>query len=417
LTNATVESGRRLKNMFHTPEELLEKIRLGEDSILELKRIVFAGTKITGPDRKNLSDEMAAFANRKGGTIVFGVDDKTKDILGIPVDKLDAVESFVREICLDIIKPELSFDLTRLHLPSFSGEMLPVVRLDIPQSLWVHKSAGGYFHRVGSSAKEMPPDYLGRLFQQRSQAKIIRFEEQLVPDANFEDLDSFLWKNYASPDEADPIIALRKIKMIGKDSDGIERPTVAGILLGSRHPEKFLPNAFIQAVHYRGVIQDSNYQMNARDITGPLDQQILDACHFFEASNTLSADKEMGRMDSSRFSAKAFFEAIVNAVAHRDYSIHYGKIRFFVFDDRIEIYSPGALVNSMEIDELPYRTGTRNETITNLLAKAKTDRGRALMEKRGDGVKTIIRETQKISGKQPIYQRIGDEELLLTIPS
>ena len=135
------------------------------------------------------------------------------------------------------------------------------------------------------------------------------------------------------------------------------------------------------------------------------------------------ATKEPHRVEVSQFSERAVFEAVVNAVAHRDYSISGSKIRFFMFDDRLEIYSPGALPNTVTVDSIALRQATRNELITSLLAEApvaKTigDVGRGFyMEKRGDGVPIILNESEKLSGKTPTYRLIDDSELLLTIYS
>ena len=83
---------------------------------------------------------------------------------------------------------------------------------------------------------------------------------------------------------------------------------------------------------------DSNFQIDARKITGSLDTQIEDAMHFFRKNRLVSARKNPDRQEIVSFSERAIFEAIVNAVAHRDYSIHGSKIRFFMFEDRVENY-------------------------------------------------------------------------------
>jgi ATP-dependent DNA helicase RecG len=97
------------------------------------------------------------------------------------------------------------------------------------------------------------------------------------------------------------------------------------------------------------------------------------------------------------------------------------KIRFFMFDDRLEIYSPGALPNTVTVDNIALRQSTRNELITSLLAESPVaetigdvERG-FYMEKRGDGVPIILNESTKLSGKTPVYQLIDESELLLTI--
>lgn len=113
----------------------------------------------------------------------------------------------------------------------------------------------------------------------------------------------------------------------------------------------------------------------------------------------------------------------MNAVAHRDYAIYGSKIRLKMFSDRLELYSPGTIPNTMSVESLMYRQSARNETLTSLLAKCpvptdiewvNTDR-RTLMDKRGEGVRIIIENSERLSGKEPVYRLIDDAELLLTI--
>ncbi len=409
--------------MFDSQEELLNKIRLGEDSVFELKAVQIKGNKVSAPDRKDIADELAAFGNSFNGVLVLGVDDKTKDIEGIPLEKLDIVETFVREICNDSIEPPLNVRIVKMTLPDLQGAEQPIIKIDVPRSLFVHKSPHGYFYRQGSSKREMKPEYLARLFQQRSQARLIRFEEQTVPQTTMKDLSKKLWERFTSKSSEPDEVVLLKRNLLAKEEDNSIRASVAGVLLCSEHPERFIPNTFIEAVHYRGIKQDSNYQIDALQIKGPLDEQIKQSMAFLKRNQTMSATKEPHRIEIPQFSEKAVFEAIVNAVAHRDYSISGSKIRFFMFDDRLEIYSPGALPNTVTIESIVLRQATRNELITSILAECPVvdsigDVGRSYyMEKRGDGVPIIMDESEKISGKMPVYRLIDDSELLLTIYS
>ena len=74
---------------------------------MEFKRVVLSGDRVSNPHRKELSDELAAFANSRGGTLVLGVDDVTREVVGIPLEHLDAVERWVCEICNDTVTPPL----------------------------------------------------------------------------------------------------------------------------------------------------------------------------------------------------------------------------------------------------------------------------------------------------------------------
>ena len=135
--------------MFDSPEELLDNIRLGESTFLECKEVRFRGGRVSAPSRDALADGLAAFANCRGGVCVLGVEDGTREVIGIPIDRLDSVVDFVRHVCIDSIEPSIeSVVLQRLRLPSNTGEQLAVVRVDVPRSLFVHRSPNGYLLRT-----------------------------------------------------------------------------------------------------------------------------------------------------------------------------------------------------------------------------------------------------------------------------
>lgn len=406
--------------MFDDPADLLDKIRLGEDSYLELKAVRFAGEKMTGPRADDLADELAAFGNFVAGVVVLGVDDKTHNVEGISDERLDAVETVVRQVVNDAIKPPLPVLIERLRLPDLEGTLRAVLRIDVPRSLFVHRSPGGYWYRLGSSKREMSPDFLARLFAQRSQSQLRRFDEQAVPGAPPDVLDKTLWRRFAGEEDADAAV-LDKLHLI-VEHDGGRRVSVAGVLMCTRAPQELIAAARIEAAHYRGVEADANYQRDARTITGPLDAQIDTAVEWVINRMAVGASKGPARTEVPQFSRRAVFEAIVNAVAHRDYSVYGSAIRLFLFDDRLELYSPGALPNAMNVDSLALRQFTRNELIASLLTRVQIDPssgvGRhAYMEKRGEGVPLILRETVRLAGMPAVYTVIDQSELLLTIPA
>lgn len=189
----------------------------------------------------------------------------------------------------------------------------------------------------------------------------------------------------------------------------------------THHPQEIISNAFIQAVAYRGTERNAAYQLDARDIVGPLDIQIADAYDFVKKNMRIYAVKEPARRDIPQYAMQAVFEALVNSVAHRDYSIYGSKVRLHLFSDRLELYSPGSIPNTMTIDALSQRQSARNELLASLLARCPVllpdyDGGRAfLMDKRGEGVPIIITESEKLSGRKPEYRILDDSELMLTI--
>lgn len=186
-------------------------------------------------------------------------------------------------------------------------------------------------------------------------------------------------------------------------------------------PDDFLYNSFIQAVFYRGKDRDANYQIDAKDFRGPLDRQIMDAYKFVDRYNQVSALKDIGRMERPQYSMRAVFEALVNAVVHRDYSKSGSKIRLFLFADRLELSSPGALANTLTVENLRYVQVTRNELLARLLSEVSVEDNVQIqvnrshfLEGRGEGVGIILNESRNLSGKEPFYE-LFDETLHLTI--
>ncbi|CAC9570163.1 Uncharacterized protein BT3327 [uncultured Gammaproteobacteria bacterium] len=385
--------------------ELLEKIALGEDSTIEFKRELGAKTS----NKVSMGGEITAFANSNGGVILIGVDDDGK-IIGVTSEQLKKDEKTIIEICNDSIKPVVNIATQKLLI-----EGKNILKIEVPRSLFAHKSPTGYFIRQGSSKREMQPEQLARLMQSRSQAGIIRFDEQAVPHTNINTLQESLYQRFIPDNNINEKLDLQKRNLLHQDGSA----TVAGVLMCSQNSDDYLYNSFIQAVYYNGVKKDANYQIDAQDFKGVLDQQIINAFKFVKQYNKVSATKEVGRTERPQYSMKAIFEAIVNAVVHRDYSKSGSKIRLFIFSNRLELYSPGALSNTLTVDTLISNQITRNELLTRLLSEIELDddikvNRKYFLERRGEGVGIIIRESEQLSGIQPIYQ-MNEEELQLTI--
>jgi len=262
-----------------------------------------------------------------------------------------------------------------------------------------------------------------RLSQKRGQARYRWYDEQPVPDTGFGTLDDVLWKPMLSARSAtNPQESLSKLDLLGQDEHGVLRATVAGILLCCQSPQEWLPHAEITATCYRGVDRSSS-QLDAQIITGPIHQQVSQALGFVVRNMRVAARKVPARVDLQQYSVQAVFEALVNAVAHRDYSIRSSRIRVSMFSDRLEICSPGSLPNNLTIERMSERQATRNEVLTSALSRIPipellnhNDR-QFFLERRGDGVPIILDRTHELSGRRPEYKLIDSTDLLLTIPA
>ncbi len=398
--------------------EIKRQMRLGEDSHWEFKEIVFTGDVPKSPRRDDLADELAAFANTDGGVLLCGVTDAS-DVQGMSREQMDALERVLTEICMDRIKPSIRPTILRREIEEGKSFLL----VQIPRGDAQHDSPGGTYYRIGSSKRRMTSDERLPLAQQRGQARFLWFDKQPVPKTGFGSLDEFLWKPLLSAEgAAAPEVALEKMGLLTSDENGTTRATVAGVLLCCRSPEEWLPNACISATCYRDKDRTSG-QIDAQIITGPLNRQITEAVAFVVRNMRVGAYKSPARTNLPQYSEKALFEAIVNAVVHRDYSIRGSRIRLSMFADRIEINSPGGLPNNLTIDSMDVRQSTRNEALASMLGRIPVEdihgsgERQFFMERRGDGVPTIFRETEALSGKMPKYQLIDNSDLFLTIPA
>ena len=398
-------------------QDIRERLQLGEDSRWEFKQIAFNGDTPTSPRREDIADELGAFANAGGGALLCGVTDDGR-IQGMSPARMAALDRLLVEVGTDMIEPALRIDVHHRQLDGRAFVLVEVARGDA-----VHERAGRAFIRVGATKRRLSGDERLRLAQRRAQSRYLWFDKQVTPQTGFETLDERLWEPLLSvAGAADPRRGLMNLRLLAQDENGVDRPTVAGVLLCARAPHEWLPQATIAATHYRGRTRASG-QLDAQEITGPLPAQIADAVKFVVRNMRVAARKTPQREELPQYSVAAVFEALVNAVAHRDYSLSSRRIRLSMFSDRLEIDSPGQLPNGMTIEGMEASQATRNEVIASVFGRIAVgdvpgaSRREYLMERRGDGVSIIFEETRKTAGAVPEYRVIDDSSLMLSIPA
>ena len=403
--------------MTFLDEDIRQQLRLGEDSLWEFKQIEFNGDTPVSPRREDLADEIGAFANASGGVLLCGVADDGR-IQGMSRDQMAALDRLLVEVCTDAIEPSLRIDV---HHRELDGRAFLLV--DVPRGDAVHERHGRAFIRVGASKRRLDADERLRLGQRRAQSRYLWFDQQIVPQTGFETLSERLWEPLLSvAGAADPRRGLMNLNLLAQDDAGVARATVAGVLLCAQAPQDWLPQATITATQYRGDDRASG-QLDAQEITGPLAAQIAEAVRFVVRNMRVSARKVPERENAPQYSVAAVFEAVVNAVAHRDYSISSRRVRMSMFSDRLEIESPGRLPNGMTLDGMEASQATRNEVIASVFGRVPVgdvpgaDHRLYLMERRGDGVSIIMKETRETAGVVPEYSVVDESSLVLTVPA
>lgn len=395
--------------MIITHTELLEIIRNGENSGVEFKR-----DDIQNVD---LVRELVAFANLEGGLVLLGVEDNGH-VSGIT--RTDP-EMWVMNACRDKIRPGLIpfYELVR---DVEQGSDVVVVRvsrgIDV-HSLW-HNNRNTYFIRVGTQCREPTPEELGRLFQQRGS---FRAELRPVSGATLADLDTRRLKNYftnvrqqnvpADDDEGGWKALLFNTEIMVED--GI---SVSGVLLFGRNPNRFLAQAGIDATAFPGVNKDYGARERA-PLRGPMtplinaDGEIVEAglieqgLAFVQRNTAVTGRLEENgarREENWAYPREAVREAIVNAVIHRDYLLSSTDIELSIYEDRLEVISPGRLPNGIT----PARMLTGCRAARNQLIKD-VMRDYRYLEHSGMGIpRKIVKCMKEHNGTEPALIEDGE---------
>lgn len=350
----------------------------------ELDQLLGQGS---GPSLENLSwdaapgkiaEHLAAFANAKGGAVALRP--------GAGASPADAERQLneARERAMDaafLCDPPLILPMPQAAALSDGPALLVCVPAGLPR---VYAVRGKFYARSGSKSRVLGSRQVRELLLERGD---VGFESQIPPNARLSDLDDAKVSRYVnslqglaahSPEEA---LLLRGC--LAEIETG-PVPTYAGILLFGRSPERFCRHSEIVAVRYLG--EDMSDEFVREDLRDTLPEQIRRAEAFLVSHmrrgiriNGLARDEE------TEYPPKAVREAIVNAVAHRDYSVRGDSIRVSMFSNRIEFYSPGRLPGHVTLQNIVDERFSRNE----IIVQALSDLG--FIERLGYGIDRMIR--------------------------
>ena len=399
--------------MFDTLEQIRDQLRAGEDGRAEFKEVRFGGRGVLSPNTEELAGELVAFANAEGGVVFLGVEDSGA-VRGIPPERWDLVEHWLLNVATHNCDPPVRPVVRKALLSDDQEGEHRILLVEVPRGLYVHRTSGGrYYTRIGSTKRDLTPMELARLFQQRGREYV--FDEQPVLAATVEDLNRNRLEAFFGRSPTIPWLdLLRNTRVTFRDEDGVDRPTVAGLLAFATEPTEFLASGSIEAACYSGTRLSSDDLVHAERLAGPVSDQIDAGIAFVARFMQPSPSKGPSTGAVPAYDLDVVDEAIVNAVAHRDYAIAGSKIRLFVFADRLELYSPGKLPNTITIKDMPYRTFTRNQLLVSFLSRLRSKRtGQVFLESRGEGVRKILEDGEAHSGRRPEYELFGTELRLM----
>jgi ATP-dependent DNA helicase RecG len=367
---------------------LAELLKSAEGKTLEFKR------DLSSPE--GVLRSLVAFANTAGGVVLIGVEDRTRHVRGV-ADPL-AMEERLANLINDSISPRLLPELD--ILPWRSTHVLAVQIYPSATRPHFLKSAGseaGTYVRVGSTNRKADRDLMEEL---RRFVRGEAYDEQPIPDLDAEAID------FRAASES--FAAVRKLKPADLETlrlmttcNGRQVPTAGGVLLFGRQRETYFPDAWIQAGKFEGM--DRSHVADHAEIRLPLPQAVDAAIGFVQKHNQQSA--EIGaarRIDRWLVPPTAVREAVINAVAHADYSQRGAPIRLALYKDRVEIENPGLLPFGLTVDDL--RSGIsklRNRVIGRVFHEL------GLIEQWGSGIQRMTAACRDAGLADPMLEEIG----------
>jgi len=378
-----------------TEKQLKDLIKQGEGQTIEFK-----------DDRihpRSLAQTLAAFAAADGGVVLIGVADD---------GSIPGVSNFKR-VCDNLVYEAAGRNHCEPQIQPMGIEKVEiedgkiVAAVTVPADFeTLHSVAGKYFLRIGSRNEPLTPRELRRLMFSRGE---VSFE--LLTDDRFDPkhIDKTLVGEFIRQrQKSGRSLHIGNEELLANigclvRKDGQYRPTNAGMLLFCQDPQLFILQSEVICVRFKGT--DVLEYIDRKDLSGPLPRMVEDAESFIRKHIKMGA-RIVGfrRVDYPEYPVEAVREIILNAVIHRDWSLTGQHIRIFMFDDRIEIHSPGKLMPGIAVEQL--RKGESHSVLRNpAIVEVFKDLG--FIEKLGSGIPRVLRLIEEHGLRKPVFSESG----------
>jgi ATP-dependent DNA helicase RecG len=346
-----------------------------------------------------------AFANAEGGILVVGLGDGRVEGIGSAAKHVNALT----QAAIDHTLPPVRHRCRRVACVNDDGEPDELLVIEVESSDVVHANRRDeVFLRVGDEVRRLTFEQRRELLFDKGQAN---YETQAVAGAGLGLVDDAVAREYADKAGAQSVPGLLRARALA-DGDLL---TVAGLLLFGEYPQRFLPEAYVRVLRYQGSARGSGARQRLvkdQRCEGPIPVQIREATYVVrDVQPTRRALGSKGRFaDVPLVPEDAWLEALVNAVVHRSYSMAGDHIRLDVFDDRIEVHSPGRFPGLVRLDDpLNAIRFARNPRIARVAADLEF--GQEL----GEGIRRMFEEMRAAGLNDPVYrQTSGSVEVTLS---
>ncbi|HEY9165696.1 MAG TPA: RNA-binding domain-containing protein [Candidatus Kryptonia bacterium] len=336
------------------PIELLDLISKGENSKIQFKERVL--------DAYSIATEMVAFSNSAGGLIVVGVNDKTGTLNGLTFQELQVTNQLLSNAASDNVKRPITIFTETV---SVSGNNLVVVQINEGRDKPYRDNKGIIWIKNGSDKRKVVSnDELLRLLQSSGN---IAADEQAVENTTLNDIDTDFFKKFVERKTG------KKLDELGQPLPKIlsnmgfasgDQLTLAGLLLFGKRPQAFKPMFTVQCVAFVGNdLSGTEFRDKAEPMEGNLDLLFEKSMSFIIRNlRKIQAGGSFNTIGELEIPRGSIEELVVNALIHRDYFIR-ADVKIFIFDNRIEIISPGKLPNTQTIDKIKAGTSIVRNSI------------------------------------------------------
>ena len=363
-------------------DDLLNQVSCGEDSKHQFK--------VDVRNADSLASEMAAFANSEGGTIYLGVADNGSTP-GLDQADVARINQLISNAASQLVKSPLTVRTENIALQN--GRV--VIVLTVPKGLdkpYFDKN-GVIWLKTGADKRRVnSKEELRRLFQITDQFHA----DELPTRAGIDKLDKLRFRDFLRdvykqdyPDDQEALTRLLQNMNLATD-DG--KLNLAGLLMFAERPELIKPQFVLKAIRYPGNRIHATDYVDTEDFAGPLPKIFEDAIAFVMRNlHKVQAGRGVNAPGQPEIPESVFEELLVNALVHRDYLVS-APVRLFIFDNRIEIISPGHLPNNLTVEKI--RTG--NSNIRNPILVSYVAKGLLPYHGLGSGIKRALAEWPEI---------------------
>ncbi|GAF05322.1 RNA-binding domain-containing protein [Saccharicrinis fermentans] len=359
--------------------KISELIAKGESKILELKEAL--------PKNENIAKTVIAFSNTSGGKLIIGVNDK-REIVGIDDAELFQMQDKIASIIADNCSPGIMPEIYSINIEGKLVLVIEVVRGNLKPYFFKNQGkVDGTYIRLGATNRIADQETISELERQK---RHISFDEEICYELEYSQLDvSPLLNKFESIGKPLNNEKLENLKLIKSENGKVYPTNALMIILG-----KFM-HCTVKCARFKGTTM--SVFIDKKEYGGDVFSILDNTQHFVLNHINLGAEiKGLYRKDIYEIPEIALREALVNAIIHRDY-VHGGRdIKVGVYDDIVNIVSPGCIPNNISLEDIfNGRSEARNRVVSNIFKEL------GLIEQWGSGINRIISACEEHELKTP----------------